>query len=68
MLSSTTSKAGDSGRGRRIMTREEAIALLKGAWLQRDMEFCVYTSEFEESRRELNDALKALGVTDEELA
>ncbi len=41
------------------MTRQQAIDAIRGAWLQRDSEFCV-GSEHESSQRELDEALKTL--------
>jgi hypothetical protein len=47
--------------------RQEAVNALMSAWLQRDSEFCVGATEEAESERELRDALRALGVADEEM-
>ena len=49
------------------MTRQEAIVAIRSVWTQRDGEF--YTSEKEraESDAEFIEALRALGVTDEEM-
>ena len=49
------------------MTRQEAIAAIIWAWGQRDSEFCVKTEEREESEKELDEALLALGCTPEEI-
>lgn len=50
------------------MTRQDAIDTLMATWYQRDNEFCVGRTEEEDSKRELHAALRALGVTDEEMA
>jgi len=47
------------------MSRDDAIHAITSAWYQRDSEFCV-GSEFAESEQELREALRALGVTDDE--
>ena len=50
------------------MTREQAVAALVSVWYQCDGEFCVTQAEKEASVRELHEALRTLGVTDEEMA
>ncbi len=50
------------------MSRQEAVNEIVASWSQRDGEFCVSDAEHEKSERELVAALRALGVTDEELA
>lgn len=50
-----------------MMARNEAIERLTAAWVQRDGEFCVGAEEFRQSLDELEEALRALGVTEEEL-
>lgn len=49
------------------MTRQEAIEMIISTWLQRDGEFVCSDTEADESKRELRDALLALGVTDDEM-
>lgn len=50
------------------MTRKEAIINIQSNWLQRDREFCATSEEYAESARELEESLRALGCTEEELA
>lgn len=49
------------------MTRDEAIHLIIVAWSQRDDEFLADPDEYAKSAADLDDALRALGVTDEEM-
>lgn len=51
-----------------MVTRAQAISDLMVAWLMRDGEFCVGAAEAAKSYAELQDCLRALGVTDEEMA
>ena len=49
------------------MTRQEAINEIMSTWSQRDSDFCATQEEYELSRKEMHEALNALGVTDEEI-
>lgn len=49
------------------MTREEAIDELLGNEAQVAQEFCIGRAERDASRRDAVEALKALGVTEEEI-
>lgn len=50
------------------MSREDAIKQIVSIWLQCDGEFCCSNEEREGSKEELKESLKALGVTEDEIA
>lgn len=50
------------------MTRAEAIDHIFGLSLQVDGEFCVGARESDQLHQETRDALRALGVDDEEMS
>lgn len=49
------------------MTRQEAIDSFRSAWLLRDYEFLSKESDYVDSYKEMQEAFRTLGVTDEEL-
>lgn len=50
------------------MNRQEAIEAICDAWMMRDGEFLINDQERRNSAERLDQALRALGVTEEELA
>lgn len=49
------------------MTRQEAIHAIMSAWLQADQEYLTTREGALDSERKLREALRTLGVTDEEM-
>jgi len=49
------------------MTREQAIEQIVGVWSQASQDRCVGMDELDADRRDMREALKTLGVTDDEI-